>query len=146
MEIFSNPAVIWFLVGLGLLLLELAIPGFVVVFFGFGAWIVALTCAIFEIKLDIQILIFLVSSLTGLILLRKALKNRFFNKRDEEVREQLEEFIGKKAKAIVDFKNGSGKIEFKGTQWNAECRSDLKKGDSVKIEKKDSITLIVKPN
>ena len=145
MEIFSNPAVIWFLIGLGLLLLELIIPGLVIVFFGVGAWITAICYAIFKPDTDIQILIFLVSSLLGLIGLRKALKKRFFNKKDEEIDLLLEEFIGKKATVVKDFKDGIGKVEFKGSQWSAESEAELKKGDIVIIEKKESLTLFVKP-
>ena len=50
MDILQDPAVIWFLVGLGLLLLELALPGLVILFFGAGAWVTALVCAITDIK------------------------------------------------------------------------------------------------
>ncbi len=103
MEILSDPAVIWFLVGLGLLLLELVLPGLVILFFGAGAWVTALVCAFIDINLNWQILIFLVASLLGLVLLRRYLKKRFFSKRDEETEDQLEEFIGRNAKAIEDF-------------------------------------------
>lgn len=101
MDILSDPAVIWFLIGLGLLLLELVLPGLVILFFGAGAWVAALSCALFNINLNWQIAIFLLASLLGLVLLRKYLKRKFF---------------GRKAKAIADFADGQGKIEFKGTQ------------------------------
>ncbi len=145
MEIFSNPAVIWFLIGLGLLLLELVLPGFVVMFFGIGAWIVALLLAFFDIGTEFQILIFLVTSIIGLIALRKVLKKKFFDKKDEKIEDQLEEFIGKTAEVLDDFTKGTGKVEFKGTHWKAVSESDLKKGDRVTIIEKDSLTLIVKP-
>lgn len=146
MDLLSDPAVIWFLIGLGLLILELVLPGLVVLFFGIGAWVTALACKIFDIDLNFQILIFLVTSLLGLVLLRKYLRNRFFSRRKDEVGEALEEFIGHKAKVISDFKNGEGKVEIKGTPWNAVCDEALKKGQTVVIEKKDSLTLFVKPN
>lgn len=145
MDILSNPAVIWFLAGLGLLLLELVLPGLVILFFGAGAWVTSLVCAISknELSLNWQILIFLVASLLGLVLLRKYLKRRFFNRTDKEIEDQLEEFIGRKAKAIEDFKDGSGKIEFKGTQWSARCKDPVSKGEWVVIRTKDSLTLDV---
>ena len=90
MDILSDPAVIWFLVGLGLLLLELALPGLVVLFFGAGAWVTALVCAITDINLNWQIFIFLIASLLGLVLLRSYLKKRFFGKTDKETADQLE--------------------------------------------------------
>ena len=143
MDILSDPAVIWFLIGLGLLLLELAIPGLVILFFGAGAWTTALVCAITDINLNWQILIFLVASLLGLVLLRKYLKKRFFGRTDKEIDDQLEQFIGRKALAIDDFKDGSGKVEFKGTRWTANCSEPVSKGDWVVIRSKDSLTFNV---
>jgi membrane protein implicated in regulation of membrane protease activity len=143
MDILSDPAVIWFLIGLGLLLLELVIPGLVILFFGVGAWVTALVCAITDINLNWQIFIFLIASLLGLVLLRKYLKKRFFNRTDKEIADQLEEFIGRKAKAIEDFKDGTGKVEFKGTHWTATCAEPVSKGDWVLIKSKDSLTLKV---
>lgn len=144
MDILSDPAVIWFLVGLGLLLLELVLPGLVILFFGVGAWVTALVCTFTNINLNFQILIFLVASLLGLVLLRKYLKNRFFNRTDKEIDDQLEEFIGRKGKALGDFKDGSGQIEFKGTNWSASCEEPVSKGDWVEITGKDSLILKVK--
>jgi membrane protein implicated in regulation of membrane protease activity len=146
MDILSNPAVIWFLVGLGLLLLELVLPGLVILFFGAGAWVTALVCAFADISLNWQILIFLVASLLGLALLRRYVKRKFFGKTDQEAQDQLEEFIGKKAKAIEDFRDGAGMVEFKGTQWSARCSDPVSKGQWVLIEGKDSLTLIVRPD
>lgn len=146
MEILSDPAVIWFLVGLGLLLLELVLPGLVILFFGVGAWVTALVCAITDISLNWQIFIFLIASLLGLILLRRYLKKRFFSKADKEVEDQLEEFIGRKAMAVDDFKDGSGKVEFKGTRWSARCEAPVKKGEWVTIQSKESLILTVKPS
>jgi len=146
MDILQDPAVIWFLVGLGLLLLELALPGLVILFFGAGAWVTALVCAVTDISLNWQIFIFLIASLLGLVLLRRYLKKRFFSKTDKETEDQLEEFIGKKARAIDDFKDGSGKVEFKGTRWSARCDEPVKKGDWVTIMSKESLIFTVKPS
>ena len=144
MDILSDPAVIWFLVGLGLLLLELILPGLVILFFGIGAWITALVCAVTDINLNWQIFIFLVASLLGLVLLRKYLKKRFFSKADKETQDQLEEFIGREAMAVEAFKDGTGLVEFKGTRWTARSDDPVSKGQWVTIQSKDSLTLIVK--
>jgi membrane protein implicated in regulation of membrane protease activity len=143
MDILSDPAVIWFLVGLGLLLLELVLPGLVILFFGTGAWVTALVCAFTNINLNLQILIFLVASLLGLVLLRKYLKARFFNRSNKEIDDQLEEFIGHKAKVIDDFKDGEGKVEFKGARWSARSNDPVAKGDWVIIRSQDSLTFNV---
>ncbi len=146
MDIFSDPAVIWFLIGLGLLVLELILPGLVILFFGVGAWVTAGVCAISDISLNWQISIFLAASLVGLALLRKYLKKRFFSKRDTEIQDQLEEFVGQKARAVEVFTDGVGKVEFKGTRWSAICDEPVSKGQWVTILSKDSLNLNVKPN
>lgn len=143
MDILSNPAVIWFLVGLGLLLLELVLPGLVILFFGVGAWVTALITSFTGMNLNWQILIFLVASLLGLVLLRKYLRKRFFSRTNKEIDDQLEEFIGRKAKAIEDFEDGTGRVEFKGTQWTARSGDPVTKGDWVIIRSKDSLTFNV---
>jgi membrane protein implicated in regulation of membrane protease activity len=145
MELLSDPAVIWFLIGLGLLLLELVLPGLVILFFGVGAWITALVCALTDINLNWQILIFLVASLLGLVLLRRHLKKRFFGRTEKETQDQLEEFIGRKARAVEEFKDGAGKVDFKGTRWSAQSDEPVSKGQWVIIQSKDSLTLNVKP-
>ena len=145
MEILSDPAVIWFLIGLGLLLLELVLPGLVILFFGAGAWITALACVFHDFSLNWQILIFLVASLLGLVLLRKYLKRKFFGKSSGEVVDQLEEFIGRKARALDDFSEGMGKVEFKGTHWTARCKEPVAKSQWVTIVSKESLILKVKP-
>ena len=146
MDILSDPAVIWFLIGLGLLLLELVIPGLVILFFGAGAWVTALACVIHDFNLNWQILIFLVASLLGLVLLRKYLRRKFFGKKSGEEEDELEEFIGRKARVLEDFKDGRGRVEFKGTQWSARCKVPLKKNQWVKIVSKDSLILEVSPD
>jgi membrane protein implicated in regulation of membrane protease activity len=73
------PETVWFLVGLVLMILELAAPGVVLVFFGAAAWIVALTTYM-EItgSLASQLLIFSAAASGLLIGLRKSIKKRFF--------------------------------------------------------------------
>ena len=138
-----TPPVIWFLIGLGLLLLELILPGLIVIFFGLGAWITALGLWIFNYGINMQLLVFAVSSVAMLLLLRKSLKQRFFSTSEES--DALEdEFIGKVATALTTLPaNVPGKVEFKGTQWSAVSDSEIPQGGAAKIIGKDSLTLKV---
>ena len=74
---FMKPEFIWAMVGLILLLLEFALPGLIIFFFGVGAWIVAATCFFVDISVDAQLVIFIVSSVVLLLALRKWLKSVF---------------------------------------------------------------------
>ncbi len=140
-----TPPVIWFLVGVVLLLLELALPGLIIFFFGLGAWIVALSLVLFDMNLTAQLLVFVITSVVTLLLLRRFLKHKFFKEDDSNKSSLEEEFIGKIAIAETDIKAGvSGKVSFKGTVWSAVTDENIAKGDRVKITARDSITLIVK--
>ena len=47
---------------------------------------------------------------------------------------------------MMDFgKEKKGKVEFKGTIWNAESKSEIKEGKAVIIIKIESLVLQVKP-
>jgi membrane protein implicated in regulation of membrane protease activity len=75
-----KPEIIWFVLGLVLILLEFQIPGVVTVFFGIGAWATAILCLFFPIDLASQLFVFLVVSVLSLVFLRKWLKSYFDNK------------------------------------------------------------------
>jgi len=144
---FLKPELIWFLVGLGLLILEFVMPGLIIFFFGVGACIVALVCLITDIGINTQLIIFIGSSVLSLVCLRRWLKGTFlghtFSKQD--LRKNLEEFIGQKAvvKEKIAPKAG-GKVEFHGTNWEAEAEEEIAEGTVVEIIGKDNITLKVK--
>jgi membrane protein implicated in regulation of membrane protease activity len=144
---FLKPELIWFLVGLVLLIMEFVMPGLIIAFFGVGAWIVAIICLFIDIPLNAQLLIFIVTSVLSLLLLRKWLKGIFMGHvvSRQDVKENLEEFIGQRAvvkERIVP--NGRGKVEFHGTGWTAEAEEDIAEGTAVEIIGKDNITLKVK--
>ena len=145
-SIFTRPELIWFLIGLVLFLLELVVPGFVIFFFGVGAWFTALVCLIGEPGTNLQIIIFAVTSILSLLALRKIIQNKFFYGNNEDSGKVEDEFTGKEGVALIDFGPGiKGKVEFKGTTWTAESEKEIKEGQYVIIKKKDSFNLIVEP-
>jgi len=145
-SIFTKPEMIWFIIGLVLFLLELVVPGFVIFFFGVGAWITALVCLIADPGINIQVVIFAVVSVLALVGLRKMIQKRFFYSKDNRSEAVEDEFTGKEAVAIADFGSDKrGKVEFKGTQWKAESGSEIKAGQTVIIVEKENFKLIVEP-
>ena len=71
-----TPEVIWFLIGVGLLLLELVAPGLIFVFFGIGAWITATALLGIDLSLNAQLLLFAATSLGSLLLLRRSIRKK----------------------------------------------------------------------
>lgn len=146
LDFVSKASIIWFLIGLAFLLLEFLLPGLIVLFFGFGAWITAICTLIFDLSLNAQLVVFIGTSILSLIFLRKYFKRIFVGKDEKAVDEILEEFVGKIVIAESDFITGEkGKVTFKGAIWEALSETDIKKGDQLKIVGKDSIVLKVEP-
>ena len=145
-NILSRPELMWFILGLILFLLELVIPGFFIFFFGLGAWVTALVCLIGEPGTNLQIIIFAVVSVLALVALRRIIQKKFFYSKQKDSDDVEDEFTGREAVALADFgTDHTGKVEFKGTTWKAESSSEIKKGQIVIINKKESFKLVVEP-
>ena len=143
---FSRPELFWFILGLGLFLLELVVPGFFIFFFGLGAWITALFCLIGNPGTNLQIIIFAITSVISLAALRSIIQKKFFYSKKNLSEEVEDEFTGREALATTDFgPDKYGKVEFKGTTWDAESKFEISKKQSVVIINKESFKLNVKP-
>ena len=142
-----NAELVWFIIGLVLLLLEFTLPGIIIFFFGIGAWITGLVCFFVDIDVNVQLIIFLVSSVVLLLLFRKRIKGMFEKKEGEYPNlESPDEFRGRKVKVVREIAPDSpGKVEFRGTQWAAEADVSISEGATVEIVDKSNITLKVKP-
>ena len=144
MESFLNAAVIWIIIGFVLFLLEFVLPGLILFFFAVGAWIVAILCLFLDLSVNEQLIIFLISSVVTILLLRKWLSKILWKRKHSS--ELLEdEFLGKTAKAETAISPGqNGKVDFKGTTWQAASEDTIEKGENVIIIGNESILLLVK--
>ena len=147
MEKFLSPEVIWFLIGLVLFLMEFALPGFIIAFFGAGAWVVSILNLVANPSINMQLLVFILSSVILLLLLRRYVKGLFIGGTDSEqdLEQKMDDFIGQKVLIVKEIKDGKrGKVEFHGTFWDAESDEDIEEGQKVEIVGKESIVLKVK--
>lgn len=145
----DSAVLLWFFIGFFLILAELAMPGFVVIFFGVGAWV---TCLALELSLiksfNMQLLTFLLASGASLLLFRKKGRQLFEGKKSGKLGpfDSVDDFTGQRAivvEPIVPDQPG-GKVEFHGTRWSAESAESLSAGEPVEIIRRDNLTLIVK--
>ncbi|RZK80039.1 MAG: NfeD family protein [Pedobacter sp.] len=139
-----NSALIWVCIGFVFFVLEFAIPGFILFFFGIGAWLVAGICFFFDISINTQIILFIASSLLSVLLFRNWLRQRIGGS-GVNFQQLEDEYIGKVAKAetaIGPEKNG--KVEFRGASWEARSNDIIIPGENVVITETQSILLIVK--
>ena len=129
----SSASVLWFLLGLVCILAELLIPGFVVIFFGVGAWVTALCLWAGWIRsFDSQLAVFLVSTVVSLIVFRRQGKRMFSGKISGAMKdgEDFDDVRGSRAVAATDITPGSlnNKVEFRGTLWSADSESPIPSG------------------
>ena len=144
MDNLYNAAVIWFIAGFVLFVLEFAIPGFILFFFAVGAWVVAILTLFIDLSINSQLIIFMISSVLSILLFRNWVKKIILvRKHSSEVIE--DEFLGKTGKAETTIgPEYKGKVNFKGTTWDAASEDYIEKGENVTIVGNDSILLIVK--
>ena len=148
MPVWMKPELIWFIVGLVLLLAEFGAPGFVMFFFGIGAWVVALVCFAADIGLEIQLFVFLISSVFSLLLLRRRLSSLFFGTKAgfKNLEDNVDDYLGVKVKVVKEIQpNVKGKVELHGTNWEAEADEVIPEGAVVVIVEMNNLTFKVKP-
>ncbi len=143
MEILYNAAVIWFIVGFIFFILEFLLPGLILFFFAIGAWIVALLTLFSDVSINMQLVVFLGSSIITVLLFRKWAEKIIWSRRTSS--EIEDEFLGKTGKAQTFIEPGTtGKVDFKGTSWDAQSEDIIAPGENVTIIGNESILLIVK--
>lgn len=140
--IFLEPFSVWLIMGLIFVLAEFVLPGLVIIFFGVGAWVVAMILLFFKINLFWQISIFTSVSIITLVVLRKQL-----NKSEKSPAQNVDEFVNTPVEVKETIPaNGYGKVYFKGAVWQATVDEEIsiKAGTWVKIVGYEGIILKVK--
>jgi inner membrane protein len=143
-EIIFSPALVWATFGLILLAAELATVTFILSFLGLGAIIVSLTTwAGLTSTLSSQLLVFSVSSLLLLLLLRRMAKRLFAGSHDAPP-----DYKGERVKVVkIIPAGGEGTIKYRGSEWFAFCdeNKNINEGDTVEIVAIEGIRVKVKP-
>lgn len=134
----------WFLLGFVLLVAEFVLPGIIIMFFGIGAWVTALTTWLgLTESAASQNIVFAVSSVVLLFVLRNRFKKIFVGASTNDMIE--DEYTGKEARTLTDIDAQQGKIEMKGAEWNARSAEPIAAQSLVIIERRDGLTFHVRP-
>jgi inner membrane protein len=126
MSAYFTADVVWFSLGIVLLIIEVTTGGFWIGFFGVGALVAAAAVWLgLADSLNVQIAIFLTASVASLLGLRRTLKKWLDGKSPPM---SFGDAIGKTAVVVQAIPaRGAGRVEFQGTTWDAESSS----GDAV---------------
>ncbi len=138
-----SPALVWAAVGLLLLIAEVATLSFILCFIGLGALIVALTTWIgITPSFSSQLIVFTVSSLFLLLLLRKTAKKLFAGHADAPP-----DYVGENVPVVKAIPSGGeGTIQYRGSDWIAfsDTPQTIPEGTVVRIEAIEGIRVKVK--
>ena len=141
-----SPALTWFLLGIGLFLLELATPVFVESFFGLGALVVALLLWLFpSMPFWLQLAVFSAASILSLVFLRRYLQN-VFRGASSTTDHIDDEFTGRTATVTAPIAPPlPGRVRLGDAEWSATAGVPLPENTPVRIVARDNLTLRVEP-
>jgi len=141
-------ALYWLLTGLVMMVLEVFIPGLIIIFFGMGAIVVAgLTFLGITTSLASQLLVWVVSSLVFVLVLRRQTAKILpaLEKKEETADDMVDETgvtLG-----IVDGKSESGRVRVQGTTWKALSHTGetIAEGVQIRVVRRENLTVYVEP-
>jgi membrane protein implicated in regulation of membrane protease activity len=144
-----NPTVIWLIIGLLLVFAEFAAPGVILIFFGAGAWVVAITTYFgFTPSLESQLLSFAAASILLLVTLRRRISGSLHGhvSNVQDPGKNLDEFSGKTVVVLKDVGPGraDGLVEFKGSSWKAVSDEHIAREKVAVISDIEGITLKIR--
>ena len=131
---------IWMTVGIALLSSEAFTGTFHLLFFGLSALMTAVFASLGLNQPVLQLLVFAVFSVGGVVLLRKRLVNRSKGfEGDADNRVQLSAALAS---------GGEATIQYQGVPWTAKniSKKDLAVGEMVRIVRTEGIKLMVEPD
>ena len=129
------PWLIWFLIGIVVMLAELVVPGFVIIFFGLGCLGAAVVAGFASNAYSIQLLAFLCVSLLSLATLRKMAMKIFVgrsaaSKNDEDANVA----VGSRIKIDQDIEPGyESRVRYRGTMWTAISEDRIAAGGEAEV-------------
>ena len=131
---------IWFLIGIGFLIAEFIIPTFIMFFFAIGAIVVSIVTACYDLSINSQIILFALSSVISLVILRNYMKNIFKGNESKGEDKYFDNSIDSNKNIAIVSKtieaNGFGEIKYKGTFYKAQSENSIDEGKKVKIVSK----------
>ncbi len=133
----------WCALGILLMILEIATPGVMLIWFGLGALLCALISWAFGIEAwQIQALIFCVLSVISVFVGRKFIRKAA--PQSNALNNRLQRYVGKKAALETALKNGHGRVKLDDTYWIV-TGPDLPAGAEVTVVRVEDGSLVVEP-
>jgi membrane protein implicated in regulation of membrane protease activity len=135
MDLTFLPWLVWFLAGIAIMLAELAVPGFVIIFFGLGCWGAAVVAVFAPGAYSAQVTVFLIVSVASLMTLRKVAMRVFVGRSEGAETDDLGNVpVGARVTLDYDLEAGQiGRVRFRGTMWDAVSEDRIPAGSDAEI-------------
>jgi membrane protein implicated in regulation of membrane protease activity len=136
MDFTSLPWLVWFLAGIAIMLAELAVPGFIIIFFGLGCWGASVVAFFSPNSYSAQVAIFVIVSVASLVTLRKVAMRIFVGRSEgQETEEDMGNVpVGARITLDQDLEAGQvGRVRFRGTMWDAVSEDRIPAGSDAEI-------------
>jgi membrane protein implicated in regulation of membrane protease activity len=144
MDFSPNAWQLWVVTGLILVALEVKLSGYVMLWFGVGAFASALLASL-GLSFNIQLLTFNVLSV-ALLLSSRTLFRRFFMRDASSVRHGVEAMLGSEAVVVEKVPaDGFGTIRINGELWTARSlEGSIDQGEIVRVENLEGLKLAIR--
>ncbi len=134
MENLLTPWLLWFVAGVALALFELAVPGFILIFFGVGCLVVSGVLLVVDLTVTEQVWLFVAATIVSLLVLRRYAMRVFAGSQEVNPADQLVEQpqgTGKVVDRITP--TTPGRVAYRGSFWDAVSSVTLEPDTMVKV-------------
>ncbi|PLX96277.1 MAG: NfeD family protein [Desulfuromonas sp.] len=134
MESLLTPWLLWFVAGVALALFELAVPGFILIFFGVGCLVVSGVLLVVDLTVTEQVWLFVAATIISLLALRRYAMRVFAGAQDVNPEDQLIEQPQGTGKVVDPISpNAPGRVAYRGSFWDAVSSVALQPDTMVRV-------------
>ncbi|MCC2113186.1 MAG: NfeD family protein [Hyphomicrobiales bacterium] len=134
----------WWILGLILLALEIAVPGFVLIWFGIAALIVGAVALMVDWPWQAELALFAVISLIAVVLGRRYFLRPEKEAGDLSLNERARRHIGRQLVLDTPIEQGNGRVRIGDTMWRI-TGPDMPSGTKIEVTGAEGSVLVVAP-
>ncbi|WP_106751495.1 NfeD family protein [Pannonibacter carbonis] len=134
----------WWLLGLGLIALEVVLPGTFFLWFGIAAFLVGTLALIVDLSWQVALGLFIFLALLNLVVGRRLLRKGEASVGDPHLNMRGSRYIGREFVLAEPLVESSGRLSVDDTVWRV-TGPDLAAGTRVKVVRVEGAQLVVTP-
>ena len=137
-----DPWTLWMIAGVVLLIAEIVVPGFFLIWIGAAALLTGVVTLLFGVAEPVQFLIFAIAAVAAVYAGRRWLRNNPIETADPLLNNRAARLVGQIVPVVQAIADGRGRVRVGDTEWVAQG-PDTPVGGRVHIVGADGSVLIV---